>query len=61
MIMCEHCREAISSRGEKFSRQTLNETQLENARIDQDGCQWLICEWCKEEDTVESMEEVEFI
>lgn len=60
MITCEHCREAISSRGEKFTMQDLNEFQLDAAHTDADGIAWLKCEWCKEENPVDEMMNIIF-
>jgi len=60
MIICEHCLEAIASRGEKFAQQELSEKQLQKARTDEDGLSWLVCEWCDEENTVDELAEVAF-
>ena len=61
MVVCEHCREAIASRGERFSVQPLSESSLDSAWEDEDGLAWLTCQWCKDEDVANEMMEIELI
>lgn len=60
MYCCESCLEAIESHeGPQFHRPIVWDTKLyEHIKEDDDGNEFLVCEWCEDECGLDEMVEV---